>query len=201
MPNLVSALERVANIAQIWDTPAWLLLVLLLWALSGVPRAKQMNKQGQSVKPSWWGSTKRAYSKAPRLQRIEIGIVATAAILMTAFNVANSYGFKDWIIRNNLTEVEDKSFFSQEVPLDGYSYRHCEFNNVTLVYNGSPFRITDSKIGRIHLYSKDKAIRQTFVLLNDFGMLKVAEYDANGKPVHPFGKDPTFIPFINGNHQ
>jgi hypothetical protein len=167
MPSFVSALEHVASFAEIWDNPMWLILVLLLWALSGMP-GRPVKKQGQPVKSIWWTAAKRAYSRASKSQRIVLGGVATAAVLMSAFNVANSYGFKDWLIFHNLTEIEHVTYVNQEVTLDGFSYRHCVFDHVTFVYNGAPFRIADSTITAPTITSSNKLILSTGWLLHSF---------------------------------
>src|SRR5262249_48112704 len=63
--------------------------------------------------------------------------------------------------------VINKTFQNQDVMLDGYSYTHCIFINVTFVYNGTtPFQMTDSKAtGNIRVRSDNPAVTGAFALI------------------------------------
>ncbi len=65
-------------------------------------------------------------------------------------------------------QVTGRTFDNQRVPLDGYEYSHCIFNNVTFLYNGvTPVRIDNAKLsGFNRLETDNKAIdNATYIYL------------------------------------
>jgi hypothetical protein len=158
MPRFLTSLDLVANIAQIGATPLWLILVLMIWALPETTRAAQMIKRGQPAKLSWWFALRQTYKKAPKRKRRMMVTVGLLAALLSGFDIANDYGFKDWLIYHNLTEVEQCSYFNEVVTLDGYFYHNCKFDHVTFLYNGGPLRFLNNSVSYSRMVTTDQKI-------------------------------------------
>jgi len=73
----------------------------------------------------------------------------------------------------DFTEITNRHFLNESVVLDGYRFEHCEFVNVTFVWNGSgPFEIINcDRHGAFRLNSKNDAINSTLRLLVGFKFL------------------------------
>lgn len=77
-----------------------------------------------------------------------------------------------------LIQIWGKTFANQTVPLDGYEYINCDFNNVTFLYNGTaPSRLTSSRIQKgtkVALESKNAVVTQTMIIMEGFSKLGAA---------------------------
>lgn len=84
----------------------------------------------------------------------------------------------------NLKVVERKKFANQEVPLDGYSYYDCVFDNVTFLFNGEPSQLINVKVlnyARVKTF--DDRVRGTFTLLKSLKILRPdASFEIQDKP-------------------
>jgi archaellum component FlaF (FlaF/FlaG flagellin family) len=61
--------------------------------------------------------------------------------------------------------VVGKTFLNEKVPLDGYSYTHCTFNNVTFTYNGTTtIQVSDSTIKGFTIKSDNPAVEGAILL-------------------------------------
>lgn len=95
-------------------------------------------------------------------------------------------GKLDWKSVNKKT-IRNRDFRNERVVLDGKSFRHCTFENVTFEYNGvAPFDMEDNKIsGSYVVASKSEPILGILIFLKEFRYLKpdIVIYDQlAGKP-------------------
>jgi len=69
--------------------------------------------------------------------------------------------------------VEKKRFANERVPLDGYIYRDCTFENVTFVYNGTRgVELSGNRlVGKQRIASDNPSIDITILLLRGLGGL------------------------------
>jgi hypothetical protein len=69
-----------------------------------------------------------------------------------------------------INQVWSKTFTSQIVPLDGFEYVDCTFDNVTLEYDGTaPARISTghfTKGSQVRLQSKNAVVNQTMLIMS-----------------------------------
>jgi hypothetical protein len=84
--------------------------------------------------------------------------------------------FLKWPSPYNPTSVVAKHFTRERVPLDGYAYSGCTFNEVTFVYNGTTtIQMSHSTIiGESSLTTDNPAVTGTIFLLRGLGALKEA---------------------------
>ena len=133
--------------------------------------------------------------------KVVIGFLI-AAFVAYAIDIADRFYWIERIKANlPLTEVNDCYRVNVEVPLDGYSYNHCTFQNVTLVINGNgSSKFTYNKlIGAPSFTSKDPHIFNAMRILQSLGVLNVAMIDDSGIKQPGSGLDalpqqPTIIP-------
>lgn len=74
---------------------------------------------------------------------------------------------------HQLRLIENQTFMNETVPLDGFHYRKCRFENVTFVWNGTGPSIMESNIfGKVRLKTSDYRITNTLALLQGMGVFK-----------------------------
>lgn len=68
--------------------------------------------------------------------------------------------------------IVGRRFANEVIILDGHSYDHCSFENVTFKYNGTrPFDLTNNDIrGVVRLQSDNPAVGATAVMLKGLGL-------------------------------
>ncbi len=89
------------------------------------------------------------------------------------------------------TEVWDKTFQDETVPIDGYHYRRCKFINVTFTYNGAaPAKISESyQEGTRHLDTNNPIVQsaiRSFLALDDQGRKMAPNMTTAGRPLKPW---------------
>jgi hypothetical protein len=79
-------------------------------------------------------------------------------------------------------EVRDRAFKNERVVLDGHRFVHCNFEHVTLVFNGTaPFDLIENSITMpVVLNSEDPAINGAWLALEEFRRLE-QEFKAKQK--------------------
>jgi hypothetical protein len=72
-----------------------------------------------------------------------------------------------------LIQVRDRTFGAQTVPLDGYEYVNCDFDDVSFEFQGkAPSRLTDSRIhlsqgkNRVTLRSQNPIVTHTLTIVS-----------------------------------
>ena len=81
-----------------------------------------------------------------------------------------------------LITIEDKTFQNTRVPLDGHSYRHCHFINVTFVYNGiGGTELISNKVDGYTFASDDPKVNNTLAVLKGLGLLSRPLMTPEGK--------------------
>ena len=130
-------------------------------------------------------------------QRNSLAVLFTLGICAYSMDVADRFGLMAPIIAKlPLEEVYDKTFVNERVPLDGYSYNHCTFMNVSFVINGRRSGAINNSVLRGYAITSDNPDVTTAIsALNILGMLKVP-YLENGHVIQPYGNNPTFVPAI-----
>lgn len=86
-----------------------------------------------------------------------------------------------------LTPITGNYFKNERVPLDGFNYTRCTFENVTLVYNGGPFSMTYNTIKGFVITSESPEITSAMKLLFDLGYIKFPGMNETGllQPSNP----------------
>jgi hypothetical protein len=84
--------------------------------------------------------------------------------------VENQTKYIKWPDPYNPVPVINKTFTNEQVILDGHSYQHCTFTNVTFVYNGTtPFQFSNNNIyGLVNMKSDNPSVTATFELMDAF---------------------------------
>ncbi|RUU44108.1 hypothetical protein EOD08_11205 [Mesorhizobium sp. M6A.T.Ca.TU.002.02.2.1] len=77
-------------------------------------------------------------------------------------------------------KVDGKTFVNEQVPLDGYHYENCTFQNTTFLYNGGRFAFNGNTIEGLFLRSNVNEINQFVRLMGGFGMLSVPAVNEEG---------------------
>lgn len=80
---------------------------------------------------------------------------------------------KDWD-STPVVRVTGKQFINETIPLDGFHYDHCTFDNVNLEYNGDKtFGLTYNKFkGNIVIKTKNPAIKEFLAALQNLGFFR-----------------------------
>ena len=80
-----------------------------------------------------------------------------------------------WDSTRQMEIVDHQSFVNQRVSIDGKSFINCDFENITIAYNGvAPFSFRDNRFrGKIALYSENESITGIVALLNGFGSTNI----------------------------
>ena len=130
----------------------------------GLRREKRMIEQDSSV----------PRLSTPRRHYVVMGLFLLLISGAVAFDY---YGYHDalqWPDPYQPISVVNKAFRNEEVLLDGYSYDHCTFENVTFVYNGTtaPQMMFPTIRGSFNLRSDNVAVEGTLAMLKGFGMLQ-----------------------------
>lgn len=74
--------------------------------------------------------------------------------------------------KQKLMPIHNQTFDSQLVKLDGKSFYQCTFKNVTVLWNGGPYLIAESKLISIkRLETENQTISATIGLLSTFHAL------------------------------
>lgn len=129
-----------------------------------------------------WGTDMRPIYKRLLIAMFVLGICAYAV------DIADRFG---WLLRLQnylpLIERSDCVIRNDRITLDGFSYKHCTFEHVTLVYNGGPAVFSfNTMIAPIVITSDNPRILTTISMLNGLNMLKnVRVEDQNGKTIQP----------------
>jgi hypothetical protein len=71
-----------------------------------------------------------------------------------------------------LVDVIAKHFYNERVQLDGFRYRKCKFQNVTLVINGGYFELIDSDVKGFTIASDSAEINSAISVLFHLGIIK-----------------------------
>jgi hypothetical protein len=85
------------------------------------------------------------------------------------------------IAKKPLVIVQGKFFKNERVPLDGFHYTRCTFENVTLVYNGGPGEFTYNTVRGFAIASDLSQINSAIKMMFDLGLLKVPAMDDTGQ--------------------
>lgn len=81
--------------------------------------------------------------------------------------------FPKWPDPYSPISVIGRTFKNTEVPLDGHSYAHCTFEDVTFSYNGTTaVQISTSEINGFSIKSDNAGVLGTVFWLKGMGMLK-----------------------------
>ena len=71
-----------------------------------------------------------------------------------------------------LEEIRDHVFRNEIVTIDGKSFSHCEFINITFKYNGGPARLVNNTFSESIIFRTDnRKIDATLILLRELHML------------------------------
>ena len=166
MPTFARSVEIAADLAQLLSSPwAWLLVVLVVLVRGKALQAQSAGVQGR---PSGLSLT--------NLPRSWLIGAAVAAAVLFAFDVANQFGFKDWLIEKlPLTEVRNQTFRNQEVIVDGNYYSESTFDSVTFVVNGGPFKFANNNtfVGEFHVKSEKAHIQRVLSSADAAHLFKV----------------------------
>jgi hypothetical protein len=122
------------------------------------------------VKPR--GVTVLSFSTSTKI----VAICMLLTWLGVAFDYYDRYRslFPIWPKPYSPIAVVGKTFRNEKVPLDGYSYSNCVFDNVKLIYNGTTAaQINNSKVtGALVISSDNMAVEGVMLLLGGIGYLK-----------------------------
>jgi hypothetical protein len=82
--------------------------------------------------------------------------------------------YMQWPNPYSPVSIIGKTFRNEKVLLDGYSYSHCEFYNVTFIYNGTtPIQFSNNKVlGTQNYMSDNPAVSGTVGWLQGFSLLR-----------------------------
>ena len=128
-----------------------------------------------------WGTRMVAFKKVI----ISVLVLSLAALWLADIGVRAKW------FEPTLHEVYGKTFMNERVPLDGYAYRHCSFQNVTFVINGDgPSTLEYNDFGAYTVTSDKPDVSAALEHLNALGFLRVPLF-RDGKVVPPFGINPT----------
>lgn len=89
--------------------------------------------------------------------------------------------------------MHGKNFRNEVVPLDGYDYVDCTFQNVTFLYDGiTPVKLTHSTWSNISVKSNNNAANGTAALLYGLGLIKtnVGFHYPPGSKIEPPTPEP-----------
>jgi hypothetical protein len=81
--------------------------------------------------------------------------------------------------------VTDKTFINQIIYLDGHSYRHCNFINVTLQWDGRGFEFIHNTVSGMVVQSNNGDIAKGIFLLGILGFTKFPMVGPDGKQIQP----------------
>jgi hypothetical protein len=128
------------------------------------------------------------FQPTPRNQRS--GKVRTLRVVLVGLLLVAAAAMGGWYYREQLveptvssrpvfdlktyrpTQVYGEVFRNTEVPLDGVSYSHCEFYNVTFRYDGvTPIVFTDNKVYGWGFKSRDDGLSNGIAFLRDMNVL------------------------------
>jgi len=125
----------------------------------------------------------QAWQKKVLISLFSLGICAYVV------DVADRFGWLEKLQQQlPLTDVTDRTFNRERVLIDGHSYNHCVFLDVTFVVNGGRGEIKNSRIVAPYSIASDNPKINTAVsALNLFGMLKAGFMDRNGVVTPPYG--------------
>jgi len=101
-----------------------------------------------------------------------------------------------------LTTVRNRVFTNEEVPLDGYDYISCNFNNVTFVYQGqAPFGFSNNTVKGLHRFKSDSdVVVSTFMLISGLTPSAIRIVDKNNKPYESIKPPIILLPEQNQNY-
>jgi len=71
-----------------------------------------------------------------------------------------------------LRKVEGRHFHNTDVPLDGHSYKNCEFTNVTFRVGGGPFKLVQNTVRGCMIAPTSLELQRYTELLHEFGYIK-----------------------------
>jgi hypothetical protein len=113
-----------------------------------------------------------------------------ASLAVSAIGWYKSSQHEDYKFRFSdapLVEVRGKRFLNERVVIDGYRYTFCNFENVTLVYNGTaPFGLDNNQFyGSRNIFTDNPSIAASAMLMKALGMVK---------PDTPLVGGPDFTP-------
>lgn len=85
----------------------------------------------------------------------------------------------------SLTRVESVSFRDTVVPLDGFDYRNCQFDNVTFKYNGTtPVQFQNNLVrGPLNFTTDNPSISSTLAVLAGFGLVPGLAPNVNAEQI------------------
>jgi hypothetical protein len=117
---------------------------------------------------TWWGFTPLA-----------LVLAATVILLLRGFGfIGHSEPKQQFLFDKSPPSivVAHKTFMNERIPLDGYIYSDCTFENVTFVYNGTrPTNFTGNRIvGRFRYATDNPSIDGAMAMLRGLGLLSNA---------------------------
>ena len=121
----------------------------------------------------------------PSRQLFSIG-VACLIFTALAYDLFDRYGFSWSNITGHPNQYyHDQTFSDKVVDLDGNSYSHCVFSNVTFQWSGGPFEFSNNVVYGAKFSSNNDYINRAFYFMTKLGLLKIPEYDPDGNPIAP----------------
>jgi hypothetical protein len=70
-----------------------------------------------------------------------------------------------WLGSSELETIFNQTYINQTVTINNKDFYNCEFENVTIRFNGGPFKIDNSRFhGTIRLETTNREVDRTFVL-------------------------------------
>lgn len=88
-----------------------------------------------------------------------------------------------WLNGGKLETIADQSFSNTTIVLDGHTYTHCKFENVTFQVNGGPFGFSNNYVHGVHFTSTNQDINSSIEIFARLGLLKVLVQGSDGKQV------------------
>ena len=100
-------------------------------------------------------------------------IIAVISVCVSLFARRNTGKLK-FSKNYKFTEVRNRKFNKETVPVDGYGYEHCSFEDVTFDWNGTaPFKFQYcSFLGRPNINTRSDTVTTTIILLKALQILR-----------------------------
>jgi hypothetical protein len=136
---------------------------------------------------------------AERVRRPAL-ILFLANLLLTLYGYFNYKPYKfAWkgTPEIDFQQVLDRHFTNERVPLDGMRYRHCTFENVTFVYQGTDSGIIeDAHLTGVNYYSDNPSILAYVSLLKQMGHLpRLTIVDRDGVPIAGYNNEVPHVQY------